>query len=555
MRNVQEAELEERVSWQVRKMQDKSGTFILFSPGRNCAQWLAKHFDTLHRQTHQNFVHIVVDDASTDDTYAGLLQHRTENTVIYRNTENMGWMWNAVTYLGKHIKSEEDILLCYDLDDWLFSDEVLQRLRQIYDAGYWMTYGGFVRSSGKMHGVNWRGHREETLLRRCFRSAPWRLWQLRTFKAFLWEQIEQKDLRGPDGTFPKMGYDHGIGYPLLELCPSDRLYYVGAKESLYVYNTENPLADKTIHQQELDTVNKHYCRGVTRYQTQQQTRFVIFSAGQNCGDFVKQHLESVAGQSYQNYTHVIVDDASIDWTWRELRAYGNGRCVCYRNAVSVKWLANATDYIDRHIQSENDVVVVLDLDDWLAHKDVLLRLNEIYRKEAVWLTYGQFKHYYLPEKALEHLDKYEHLLSKDKWWELRNEWLGRIKFRLKIALHNKVVPQEAVPVSVLENRQVRQRDVSSFTHLKTFKAFLWGAVDYKDLYGPDGKFAPCSYDRAIMYPMVEMCSPEKVRFVSEVLCVYNVTNPFCNAWWDRARQDSYRNWFNSRPVYNRLCNE
>ena len=54
----------------------------------------------------------------------------------------------------------------------------------------------------------------------------------------------------------------------------------------------------------------------------------------------------------------------------------------------------------------------------------------------------------------------------------------------------------------------------------------------------DGGFYKCTFDRAMMYPMVEMSGKDKVRLIGEVLYIYNRLNPISV---DRVhRQDQLR---------------
>ena len=49
--------------------------------------------------------------------------------------------------------------------------------------------------------------------------------------------------------------------------------------------------------------------------------FVIFSCGYNCEKYIPQHIHSVNIQSYKNWKHIIVDDASTDGTFDQSMPY------------------------------------------------------------------------------------------------------------------------------------------------------------------------------------------------------------------------------------------
>src|SRR6185437_7903587 len=98
---------------------------------------------------------------------------------------------------------------------------------------------------------------------------------------------------------------------------------------------------------------------------------------------------------------IYIDDVSTDDTAQLVSDYlsqhaESHRVEFIRNKVRVGPLANT----DRAIRScdSNEVVVLVDGDDFLAHRDVLTRLNSIYQDSDVWLTWGQFARFPPEEK-------------------------------------------------------------------------------------------------------------------------------------------------------------
>ena len=90
---------------------------------------------------------------------------------------------------------------------------------------------------------------------------------------------------------------------------------------------------------------------------------------------------------------IYVDDASTDDTSRlvgeHLAESGQAdRVIFLRNECRAGAAAN----IDRAVRScdAGEVVVLVDGDDFLAHRQVLTRLNAIYQDPDVWVTWGQF---------------------------------------------------------------------------------------------------------------------------------------------------------------------
>ena len=303
--------------------------------------------EAVQNQTYKNYIHVIVDDATTDGTYEEILKYKDEKTVVYRNEKNMGWIYNASQYIDANLTCPEDIIIGYDLDDWFNHIDVLKRLDTIYiEHECWVTYGGFCRSNKRMEAGNWKGYPEDVIKARSFKKHSWRFWALRTWKGFLWESINKKDFKGPLGEWPKTTYDYAIGFPLLELCPPEKLHYVGKQEVLYIYNYENPLNDKKVNKKQQQQIGKFYlsrksykiydyAMNCKRRVIQgepilpdvidpiKENRFIIFSAGANCKQFIKKHMESVKSQKYTNYVHIVVDDYSLDNTRSKIQKHGH----------------------------------------------------------------------------------------------------------------------------------------------------------------------------------------------------------------------------------------
>jgi len=224
----------------------------------------------------------------------------------------------------------------------------------------------------------------------------------------------------------------------------------------------------------------------------EETRFIVFSAGWNSEQWVRKNILSVKKQDYENYVHVVVDDATTDRTRSIIEKHAHEKLYVHRNKRNQKWIKNSLDYLPRYIESDEDVIVIVDLDDWLTGPDVLKKLNKIYTEEKVWVTYGSF-------------------VSATK----------RARRTSKVRL----LHYSRQDIASKRYRQIKW----CFWHLRTFKAFLWKNIRQDDLKGPDGKWAPYTYDKAIGFPILEMCPPEKIKFVRDVLYMYNRANPHASS--------------------------
>ena len=238
-------------------------------------------------------------------------------------------------------------------------------------------------------------------------------------------------------------------------------------------------------------------------------KFVVMTCVYNGQPWIGRCMSSVRNQTYKNYVHIVVDDASTDKTYTEMEIHEHERVRLYRNDENVKWVRNALMFLNNSVLGEEDVVVILDGDDWLAHNEVLSWLHQIYTLSKAWMTYSLFEY---PDGKRD------------------SSWIGQYS------------------TEVLMDRTFRD-DVWRFTHLRTFKAFLWNALDKDDLRGPDGNYTPYTYDQALLFPMLEMCPYGTIKFIDNVLYVYNNENPLCVENYDKVKQQALGRWFRSKPRY------
>jgi hypothetical protein len=225
--------------------------------------------------------------------------------------------------------------------------------------------------------------------------------------------------------------------------------------------------------------------------------FVVVIPSFNNAPWCRQNLESVLNQEYPRFRVVYVDDASTDDTPRLVAEYlaesaQAFRVEFHRNEARLGPLANT----DRAVRScdPSEVVVLVDGDDFLAHRRVLTRLNTIYQDPDVWLTWGQFTKFPRGEEGF-----------------------------------CAPIPSEVVSANAFRDHTF----VSS--HLRTFYAGLYQRIRAVDLKNSDGQFFTIAGDVAQMFALQEMAGPHG-RFVVEVLYRYNRENPLNDDKLDRAGQ-------------------
>ncbi len=245
----------------------------------------------------------------------------------------------------------------------------------------------------------------------------------------------------------------------------------------------------------------------------EKKEMVIVVPSYNNIRYFERNLDSLLTQNYSKYKIIYMDDESRDGMSDGIVKYLNDKKVDYRkvnfendlslsineNTENFKKLVNsgsnfftyvrnvkrtgALANIYRAVQAcrDDQVVVLVDGDDWLPDANVLKRLDRVYKGfKEVWLTHGRLKEYPNGSKA----------------------WC-------------KAVPKE----------NIEQNDFRSFrcpSHLRTFYAWLFKKIKLEDLLY-EGNFMQMAWDMALMYPMIEMCG-HRHEFIKKVNYIYNVEN-------------------------------
>lgn len=221
------------------------------------------------------------------------------------------------------------------------------------------------------------------------------------------------------------------------------------------------------------------------------THFKIIIPVYNAESYIQNALISVMNQEYDNFECIITDDYSSDNTVdvvddfiyeNKLEDYFH----LHRNHKRMFALYNLHSMISSSNADVEDVYIALDGDDWLADNDVLSRLNDIYSGGGCWLTYGSYAMYPGGGDSSFHVSEY--------------------------------------PQDIIESGDFRKDLKWRASHLRTFKHKLASRVEVDDLLDVDGNYYRYAYDQALMFPMMEMAR-ERIRFIPDILCVYNNENP------------------------------
>jgi len=226
---------------------------------------------------------------------------------------------------------------------------------------------------------------------------------------------------------------------------------------------------------------------ILKKEEKSDTKYNVIIPFYNAATWIGRCIDSVKRQRHDNFECVLVDDISDDQSLdNAITAIGDDPrfriIVNKEKQYALKNISMAIDTIED--PKDEDVVVILDGDDWLASSLVLSRLNKEYSDKECLVTYGSYVFH--P-------------------WGVRGPEPSRY------------------PKSIVEGNSFRE-DIWRASHLRTFRHGLWKYIDHEDLKDNSGEYYTMAYDQAIMLPLLEMAG-ERHRYIEDVLHVYNKENP------------------------------
>ena len=199
--------------------------------------------------------------------------------------------------------------------------------------------------------------------------------------------------------------------------------------------------------------------------------FALIVTGWNCEEFAEACLASIMGQIPGGYTldiHVY-EDGSDDDTWRIIEAKSdvlNLRAVRGERNMGP---AFARDRLIRQVSNGDDICVLVDMDDELL-PHALQDLEAAYRANPdCWMTYGN--------------------------------WVNQ----------NGLVNDEGIYSDAeIDSRAYRALDGFRFTHLRSFRRFLYDRVEEAHLKDEKGEWLRYCSDVGLMLPIADQCASRNV---------------------------------------------
>jgi len=236
----------------------------------------------------------------------------------------------------------------------------------------------------------------------------------------------------------------------------------------------------------------------------------IVSCFWNAEKYIENCIRTLKNQKSIDFQVYLIDDMSTDNSVSVVKELiGNdSRFKLIVNTEKKFKLKNLDDLISTF--DDEDIVVELDGDDFLLGDDVITEIKQMYSNKNVWLTNGSFMY-----------------------------TNGNNGFSSKADCKN------------------IRTSVFTFSHLRTWKSFLWKSIPKEYFMDLNGQYFKSASDVAYSIPLLELSGEEHYRFNPKILYVYNGDSPYNDhkegsATGGLSEQSRSANIIRNKPKLNKL---
>ena len=315
---------------------------VVVSTFYNCQDYIERCVDSVACQDYDNYRHILIDDASTDNTVAvlanklrALPKNLQDKFTVIVNPENRGAVLNQVEIIRK--LPDDAIVMLLDGDDSLVNDNsIFAYYNSLYHEDVEFTYGSCWSMVDNIPLIS-QPYPEEIKKQGMFRHYQFN-WGLpythfRTFKKHLINMAPDNLFQDSKGNWYKAGGDGSVFYALIEAADSNKIRCL--QDIVYNYNDINPLNDykvngtiqninaKEIVNKEINAVFKQKVIG-------EKYSFVIPTMWR-CNDIFLPFLEKLCASDLINEIIIINNDdankPAFDFSNAKIKMFNFGRNI------------------------------------------------------------------------------------------------------------------------------------------------------------------------------------------------------------------------------------
>jgi len=199
----------------------------------------------------------------------------------------------------------------------------------------------------------------------------------------------------------------------------------------------------------------------------------------NAEKYIKNCIRTLKSQTDKDFEVYLIDDMSTDNTVEVIKKLigDDSRFKLIVNQEKKFKLKNLNELITQF--DDEDIVIEIDGDDFLLSSDIVSDIRNMYSDDQVWLTNGSF------------------MYSN-----------GDSGFSSKC------------------NPETVRKDAFRFSHLRTWKTFLWKAIPDSYLRDDDGSYFKSAAYVAYTFSLLELAGDKNYRFLPKLYYVYNAESPY-----------------------------
>jgi len=219
-------------------------------------------------------------------------------------------------------------------------------------------------------------------------------------------------------------------------------------------------------------------------------------------------LDSLLAQEETDWEAVVIMDPCGDDSVAKATPYRSEKIRVIANRDRAYALKNIADGIDILRPEDDDIIILVDGDDYLPGTQAFSKVLETYDTTDCLVTHGSYMSHSNGEPSILNAP-YE---PEDRAHNLRKtRWRG--------------------------------------SHLRTYKYKVWKRINQKDFLDPQGEWFRTAWDLAIMFPAMEMAGHERTKFISDIVYVHNDENPQSDHYVALQNQMQMTDYIASRNPY------